>query len=85
MQLDFKAIAAGVIKNNMGVGGIELRVRGKVQDGTATFAETGQALPVSGAPPSSSRPWLAFDVRGWSAKEQVMLVWKAEQDAPASK
>lgn len=37
--IDLRAVADGVIKNNMGLGGIELRVRGRLQDGTATLAE----------------------------------------------
>lgn len=83
MPIDCKAIARGVIKNNMGVGAIELRVRGKVRDGTVTFAETGQTLPVSGAPPASSKPWLVFHVKGWNEREPVLLAWKAEQETPS--
>jgi hypothetical protein len=85
MQVDLAAIAQGVIKNNMGVGGIELRVRGKLQDGKAVFAETGQSLPVSGGPPSSSKPWLVFDAQGWQEGEPLTLVWKGEQDGPESR
>ena len=81
MPLDLAELAQGVIENNMGVGGIELQVRGRVRDGQVTLAETGQTLPVSGAPPSSTQPWLAFEVQGWSAGP-VTLAFVAERDAP---
>jgi hypothetical protein len=49
MQIDLKAIADGVIRNNMGVGAIELRVRGKVQGGQGSSGcRAGTAKP---------RPW----------------------------
>lgn len=83
MQIDLKGIAQGVIKNNMGVGRIELRVRGKVESGTVTLADTGQKLPVAGGPAVSSRPWLVFDTQGWQEGEALVLAWKGEEDAPS--
>jgi len=82
MVLDFAAIAAGVVKNNMGVGGIELRVRGEVEHGTAKFAETGQTLPARGAPAATTKPWQVFDVQGWEEGGQVTLHWQRERDGP---
>lgn len=82
MEIDLAAIAEGVIVNNMGVDSIELRVRGQVEDGTAALAETGQTLPVRGGPAASSKPWLVFDVEGWSEGEELTLAWKQELDGP---
>ena len=84
MELDLRALAHGVVVNNMGVDGIELRVRGAMENGVVTFAETTQRLPVRGGPTASSKPWLVFDVAGWEANEELVLVWNSEQDSPTA-
>lgn len=73
--IDLRAVADGVIKNNMGLGGIELRVRGRLQDGTATLAETAQTLPVSGGPANSDGPWLWLDARAFGLGEAKTVTW----------
>lgn len=80
--IDLKAIAEGVIKNNMGVGGITLQVR--VQGATATFADTAQKLPVTNAPSASTKPWQVFTTEGWGEGETLSLAWVAESDAPSA-
>ncbi len=84
MPIDLKAIAEGVIKNNMGVGGITLQVRGAVQGATATFADTAQKLPVTNAPSASTKPWQVFTTEGWGEGETLSLAWVAESDAPSA-
>jgi hypothetical protein len=80
--IDLRAIADGVIKNNMGVGGIELRVRGALQDGTATMAETGQELPVVGGPPRSQASWLWLDAKAFGLGEADAVSWLQESSGP---
>ena len=66
----------------MGVGAIELRVRGKVDGADVVLAETGQRLPIRGAPAASTKPWLVFMVEGWKPDEQLVLAFREERDAP---
>jgi hypothetical protein len=82
MPIDVKSIAENVIKNNMGVGGIEVQVRGSVQGQSAKLAETGQTLPVKNAPASTSKPWQVFQAEGWGEGETVALLWIEERDQP---
>ena len=83
--LDVRRIAQdGVIKNNMGLGGIELRVRGTLQDGTVTFVETGQTLPVTGGPARSQEPWLRFDAGAFGRGEAEAIAWLGEAPGPGS-
>lgn len=67
----------------MGLGGIELRVRGTLQDGTATLAETGQQLPVSGGPPRADGPWLWFEARDYGLELEPAVQWKRGTQVPA--
>ncbi len=80
--LDLRAIADGVIKNNMGLGGIELRVRGALANGQATLAETGQQLPVTGGPERSTQPWLWFDGHAFGLGEAKAVTWLRETAGP---
>ena len=82
MQIDVKSIAENVIKNNMGVGGVELQVRATLQGQTARLAETGQMLPVKNAPASSTKPWQVFQAEGWAEGETLSMVWVEERDQP---
>jgi hypothetical protein len=82
MQLDFDALADGVVRNNMGVGGIAVQVRGTLRGDRVEFAETGQTLPVAGAPAETSGPWLAFAVEGLAAEQPTVLRWVGAHDAP---
>jgi hypothetical protein len=83
MQLDLQGLAAAVVRNNMGVGGIELRVRGRVQDGVVAFAETDQRLPVTGAVAATTQPWLVFAVHGFGLGAVLGLELLREQPGPA--
>lgn len=82
MQLDVKSIAENVIKNNMGVGGIELQVRGSVQGATAKLADTAQTLPVRNGPAQTTKPWQVFNAEGWAEGETLTLAWVEERDQP---
>jgi hypothetical protein len=70
------------VRNNMGVGGIELQVRGSVQGNEVVFADTGQRLLLRGAPPASTAPWLVFSVHGWQAGSPLELELLRAQAAP---
>ena len=83
MPIDVKSIAMNVIKNNMGVGGIELQARATVQGQSALLADTGQALPVVNGPASSTKPWQVFAAEGWEEGQTLTLVWVEERDQPA--
>jgi hypothetical protein len=83
MQLDLPGIAAAVVRNNMGVGGITLQVRASVRGATATFADTSQSLPVANGPAASAKPWQTFTVVGFGEGERPSLHWRAEADAPS--
>lgn len=67
----------------MGLGGIELRVRGTLQDGIATLAETGQTLPVAGGPSRSDGPWLWFEAKDFGLELDDAVAWKRATPAPA--
>lgn len=82
MRLDPQELAAAVVRNNMGVGGIGLQVRAHLEGSEAVFAETGQRLPVAGGPAASRLPWLEFAVEGFGPGEQVALRWLGEAAAP---
>jgi len=78
-----KAIAEGVIKNNMGLGGLQVRVRGRLANGTATFADTGQQLPVVGGPAADAGPWLWFEGREFGLGHTDALQWIRGTPLPA--
>lgn len=84
MQLDLAALADGVVRNNVGVDAIELRVRGRIEGGHAVLAETGQRLPVAEAPGANAGPWLRFRVEGWQEAGGVVLHFLAGGDDPAA-
>lgn len=81
-QLDLHAIAQGVIKNNMGIGGIEVRVRGQLAAGKATLIETGQVLPVQGGPERSTLPWLWFQAKEFGLDIVDEVTWLRESARP---
>jgi hypothetical protein len=53
--LDFKTIGEGVIRNNMGLGGIAFDAAATIADGRLRLA-TGQEWPFRGAPPPGPGP-----------------------------
>ncbi len=82
LPIDLRAIADGVIKNNMGLGGLQLRVRGSIADGKATLIETGQVLTVSGAPPRSTAPWQWFEAKEFGLGMADAVQWLRETTLP---
>jgi len=54
MEFDFAVIGNGVIKNNMGLGGITVSAPVTIVDGTAIFQSTGQKVPFRGPGPTGS-------------------------------
>jgi hypothetical protein len=81
-QLDLRAVAEGVIKNNMGLGGIEVRVRGQLAAGKATLIETGQVLAVQGGPERSTQPWLWFQAKEFGLGMVDEITWLRESARP---
>jgi hypothetical protein len=84
VQLDLKQLAAGVVRANVGVEAIELRARGRMEGAELVLAESGQRLPVQGAPAGARRAWLRFEARGWEAGEKVVLQYLGDADHPAA-
>lgn len=82
LPLDLRAIADGVIKNNMGLGGLQVRVRGQLRDGKATLAESGQVVSVEGGPANSKEPWLWFEAREFGLGHVDAVAWLRETPAP---
>jgi hypothetical protein len=82
MTLDLREVAENVIKNNMGIGGIEVRVRGTVADGVATLIETDQRIPVMGGPARSTKPWLWFEAKPFGLGHDDGLTWLGESATP---
>ncbi|MCC6785740.1 MAG: hypothetical protein IT457_23035 [Planctomycetes bacterium] len=80
--LDAHELADAVVRNNMGVGGIEFLVRARV-DGEAVVIEgSGQRLPLLDGPAASSLPWLRLAAERFGAASTVVLRWRGEQAAP---
>ncbi len=71
-QLDFQALADGVVRNNVGVDGILVAARARCEGDHVVFAATGQRLPaVVTAETTPAQPWLWFEVEGHGAGERV--------------
>ena len=67
------AIADGVVRNNMGVGGITIAVQGTVSAGAVIVAPTGQRLPVTGDVRPAADGWLWLAAQTWSQNQPVMF------------
>jgi len=52
--IDFPALADGVIKNNMGLGGITVTVSSRIDDGHVVFEKTGQRHRLDGEAPAET-------------------------------
>lgn len=73
-QLDFQAIADGVVRNNVGVDGITVAFRGRCVGSEVVVQGTDQRLPASAtAEATAEQPWLWFEVEGYDEGEQVRL------------
>lgn len=72
MRFDFAALVDGLKRNNVGYGGMWLQAELDAKDGTATFAETGQSLPVEGELPAG-RALRRVDVRDAATPSKTRL------------
>jgi hypothetical protein len=66
----------------MGIGGIQVRVRGTLADGTATLVDTGQKIPVAGGPARSTQPWLWFEAKPFGLGHEDAVTWITETPTP---
>ena len=74
MPLDFTALADGVVRNNMGVGGISVLARASVEEGRVVLRPTGQAFPLAGPPPSQTGEAIRrMTVVDWSDPRKTAL------------
>jgi len=55
MTFDFKALADGIQRNNVGTAGIELEAAVEVAGNRVVIQPTGQSFPLVGPPPESGR------------------------------
>lgn len=74
MPLDFAALADGVVRNNMGIGGFTLHARASVGEGRVTLHPTGQSFLLVGPPPSQTGEVLRrMTVLDWSEPKKTAL------------
>ena len=50
---DFKGLADGIKRNNVGTAGIQFEATVEVRDGRVVIPETGQSFPLEGPPPEA--------------------------------
>ncbi len=67
----------------MGLGGLEVRVRGELVDGVATLVDTGQKVPVEGGPARSSEPWLWLEAKDYGKELADKVKWVRQTRMPA--
>ena len=66
MPLDFQALAEGVKKNNMGLGGFKVEAVATIDGDRVTLSPTGQSFRILGAPPAEAGPARrVIKVTGW--------------------
>lgn len=74
MALDFAALAEGVRKNNMGLGGFKLQARAAISAEGARLEPTGQLFELRGHPPDDGAPrWREFRVLEWGERSKGTL------------
>ena len=66
----------------MGLGGLEVRVRGELADGVAILADTGQKLPVAGGPARSREAWLWLEAKDYGKGLAGQANWVRETRLP---
>lgn len=54
LVFDFKGLADGIKRNNVGTAGIQLDVSAEIREGRVVIPETGQSFPLEGPPPKES-------------------------------
>src|SRR5947207_1125899 len=52
MKLDFKELAEGIKRNNVGTAAIEFEATAEIRDGQVVIQPTGQTFPLAGTVPS---------------------------------
>jgi hypothetical protein len=72
-QLDFARVAQSVRENNMGIGGIRVRLEARIEGDRVVFVATGQSFPIAAdsAPVSDGRQ--TFEVLDYDAPERTSL------------
>ncbi|MBI3855915.1 MAG: hypothetical protein HY293_09530 [Planctomycetes bacterium] len=66
MTFDFRALADGIRRNNVGTAGIEFEALAEIRDGKVMIQPTGQTFPLSGDPPAEKGAvWRRMKVQGW--------------------
>jgi hypothetical protein len=74
LLFDFRALADGVVRNNVGVDGITLAVRAHCDGDTVVIAGTDQRLPAATtAETTATQPWLWCEVEGYGEGGTVTL------------
>ena len=72
--LDFKLLGEGIIKNNMGVGGIFFAATAGVREETLVLQPTGQTFRLRGNPPSDCTPaWRRMQVHDWEDPTRISV------------
>lgn len=90
LTLDFPALADGVRRNNVGVAGITVQVRARIErdgdDAVVVIEPDGQRLSLEGpAPDDGAARWYAFAVRGWDPPADVRLAWRRDASQGADR
>lgn len=67
MTLDFRALADGIKRNNVGTAGIELEATAEIRDGQVAIQPTGQTFRLAGSPP---------ETRGASRRRLKVMNWE---------
>jgi hypothetical protein len=74
MSFDFKALADGIKRNNVGTAGIEVEADVEVRDGRVVFRPTGQTFRLAGTPPEPKGPARRrLKVLGWEEPSTTEL------------
>ncbi|MGE0144908.1 MAG: hypothetical protein AB7I19_12470 [Planctomycetota bacterium] len=76
--LDFAEIADGVVRNNMGVGRIDVRLRATTNADRVTILPTKQTFPLRGSAPSTppvDGDWHEFRVDSPSEPARTTFSW----------
>jgi hypothetical protein len=55
MSFDFKALADGIARNNVGTAGIEVEAIVEISEAKVVIQPTGQSFPLFGPPPSGEK------------------------------
>jgi hypothetical protein len=77
LTFDFKALADGIKRNNVGTAGIEFEATAELRDGQVVIQPTGQIFRLSGAPPEKQgTARRRLKVTNWEdpAKTEVLIV-----------